>query len=91
MHDRHFLPKNQTLCEKKSWFGNVELEGPSVPLLRNDVLTQVQDLEGIPLSKATNVKAQINHEKRGDNWNKKSSRILRWALGGGYIQFTKPT
>ena len=75
------MPKNHAWRKKKDWFGNVELEGPPVPLLGGDVLAQVQDLEGIPLSKAANVKVKIDHEKRGDNWNKKSIffQLSYWA------------
>ena len=43
-----------------------------VPLSGDDVLEQVKDLEGIPLSKAAHVKVKLSHEQRGDNWNKKS-------------------
>jgi len=55
---RRFLPKNHAWSEKKDWFQNVELEGPLVPLSGSDVLAQVQDLEGIPLSKAAKCEGQ---------------------------------
>ena len=51
-----------------------------VPLLGDDVHEQVNDLEGIPLSKAAHVKAKLSHEWKGDNWNKNSifSKLPYW-------------
>ena len=72
MRHRRFLPKNHNWRKKADWFGNVEMDDPPIPLSGSEVLDQVQDLEGILLSKAPKVKVKIDHEKRGDNWNKKS-------------------
>jgi len=72
MGHRRFLPKKHTWRKKKDWFGEIELRDAPVPLSGDDVLEQVKDLEGIPLSKAAHVKVKLSHEQRGDNWNKKS-------------------
>ena len=56
------------------------MDDPPIPLFESEVLDQVQDLEGIVLSKAPKVKVKIDHEKRGDNWNKKSI-FLSYRIG----------
>ena len=47
------MTKNHSQHKKKYQFGNVEVEGPSVPMSGSNVLTLVQDLEGILLHKDT--------------------------------------
>ena len=63
MRHRRFLPKNHGWHKKKDWFGNVELEGPPIPLCGSDVVNKVRDLEGIPLSKAPHVKVKLTMKK----------------------------
>ncbi|WMV37344.1 hypothetical protein MTR67_030729 [Solanum verrucosum] len=41
-------------------------------LCGDDILDQVADLDGLPLTKDPQKKIKISHKKRGDNWNKKS-------------------
>ena len=77
---RCFVAKNHSWRKKADWFGNVEMDDPPIPLSGSEVLDQVQDLEGILLSKAPKVKVKIDHEKRGDNWNKKSI-FLSYHIG----------
>jgi len=38
MHHRRFLLKNHGWCKKKDWFGNVQLEGPLIPLCGSEVV-----------------------------------------------------
>lgn len=42
------------------------------PSSTDEIVNQVKDLENIVLTKAPHMKAKISHEKRRNNWNKKS-------------------
>ncbi|XP_049406217.1 uncharacterized protein LOC125869837 [Solanum stenotomum] len=45
---------------------------PPEMLSGDDILDQVADLDGLPLTKDPRKKIKISHKKRGDNWNRKS-------------------
>ena len=50
----------------------IEFRDPPEPLTGDEVLQQVNNLEGIVLSKDPSKKTKISHSERGDNWLKKS-------------------
>jgi len=50
----------------------IEFRDPPEPLTEDEVLQQVNNLEGIVLSKDPSKKTKISHSERGDNWLKKS-------------------
>ncbi|CAN1159515.1 hypothetical protein LINPERHAP2_LOCUS22757 [Linum perenne] len=52
--------------------GTKERSPPPRTFSGNDLLDQVQDLDGIHLTKCAKAKVKISHLTRGDNWNKKS-------------------
>ncbi|XP_049414667.1 uncharacterized protein LOC125877411 [Solanum stenotomum] len=58
--------------ETKSFDGTQEKRPP--PKMRSgiEILNQVQDLEGLQLSKDPKKRKKISHENRNDKWNKKS-------------------
>ncbi|WMV24384.1 hypothetical protein MTR67_017769 [Solanum verrucosum] len=73
MGHRRYLPhSHKWRNETKTFDGNKE-ERPA-PKIRSgiEILDQVQDLEGLQLSKDPKKRKKISHEKRQDNWNKKS-------------------
>ncbi|XP_042441453.1 uncharacterized protein LOC122026804 [Zingiber officinale] len=73
MGHRRYLPLNHKWRkDKHSFDGTVEMRLPPKSFSGKDILCQVQDLEGIILGKDTTRKTKISHDKRGDNWNKKS-------------------
>lgn len=73
MEHRCYLPKNHRWRKDKDSFdGKVEHGLPPEPCSIDEILRQLEDLENIVLSKDPHVKTKINHELRGDNWNKKS-------------------
>jgi hypothetical protein len=73
MGHQRFLPKgHRWRNDKASFDGTREVLGPTEPLTRDEVLQQVDDLEGIILSKDQSKKSKISHSERGDNWTKKS-------------------
>ena len=64
---------NHKWINNRVLFNGTREKGVAPNLLsRVDVLKQVQDLKGITLTKSRQFKTKINHENRGDNWNKKS-------------------
>jgi len=68
-----YLPSNHKFRKQKDFFdGTIERGLPPQPSSIDDILNQVQDLENVCLSKAPHKKRKISHDKRGDNWNKKS-------------------
>nr|XP_016473713.1 PREDICTED: uncharacterized protein LOC107795561 [Nicotiana tabacum] len=73
MGHRHFLPLNHKWRnDKQSFDGTKERRLPPNILSGEDILDQVADLDGLPLTKDPKKKPKISHESRGDNWNKKS-------------------
>jgi len=73
MGHRLYLPSNHKFRKQKDLFdGTIEHGVPPQPCSIDDILDQVQDLENVCLSKAPHKKRKISHDKRGDNWNKKS-------------------
>ncbi|XP_021865807.1 uncharacterized protein [Spinacia oleracea] len=73
MKHRCYFPKNHRWRKDKDSFdGKVEHGLPPEPCSIDEILRQLEDLENIVLSKDPHVKTKINHELRGDNWNKKS-------------------
>ncbi|XP_052171518.1 uncharacterized protein LOC127787497 [Diospyros lotus] len=73
MGHRRYLPMNHKWRNNRVSFDGTRERGVAPNLLSGvDVLKQVQDLEGITLTKSRQLKTKINHENRGDNWNKKS-------------------
>ena len=73
MGHRRYLPSNHKFRKQKDLFdGTIEHGVPPQPCSIDDILDQVQDLENVCLSKAPHKKRKISHDKRGDNWNKKS-------------------
>ncbi|WMV38457.1 hypothetical protein MTR67_031842 [Solanum verrucosum] len=70
---RRYLPlSHKWRNETKSFDGTQEKSPP--PKMRSgiEILNQVQDLEGLQLSKDPKKRKKISHENRNDNWNKKS-------------------
>ncbi|WMV23690.1 hypothetical protein MTR67_017075 [Solanum verrucosum] len=73
MGHRRFLPLNHKWRkDKKSFDGTTEWRLPPNTLSGDDILDQVADLDGLPLTNDPKKKIKVSHEKRGDNWNKKS-------------------
>jgi len=73
MGHRRFLPKDHKWRKDRASFdGNKEFRDPPEPLTGDEVLQQVNNLEGIVLSKDPSKKTKISHSERGDNWLKKS-------------------
>ncbi|XP_015167842.1 uncharacterized protein [Solanum tuberosum] len=73
MGHRRYLPKDHRWRnDKKSFDDTIEKRLPPKTCSGIDILNQVQDLEGEPLTKDPKKKRKISHEKRNDNWNKKS-------------------
>ncbi|CAL1411660.1 unnamed protein product [Linum trigynum] len=58
--------------DKDAFDGTIEKRGQPRIFSGDEVLDQVQDLEGNPLTKCQKVKVKISHDERGDNWKKKS-------------------
>ncbi|XP_047320954.1 uncharacterized protein LOC124925022 [Impatiens glandulifera] len=73
MCHRRFLPLDHKWRANKNLFdGKAEKRLPPKSFSGKDILSQVQDLEDIILSRDITKKTRLYHEKRGDNWNKKS-------------------
>ncbi|WMV31114.1 hypothetical protein MTR67_024499 [Solanum verrucosum] len=73
MGHRRYLPKDHRWRnDKKSFDNTIEKRLPPKTCSGIEILNQVQDLEGQPLTKDPKKKRKISHEKRNDNWNKKS-------------------
>lgn len=73
MGHRRYLPTNHKWRnDKRSFDGTKELREAPKLLSGSDILAQVNDLEGIVLTKDNSKKMKLSHDKRGDNWNKKS-------------------
>ncbi|XP_049414815.1 uncharacterized protein LOC125877616 [Solanum stenotomum] len=73
MGHRRYLPKDHRWRnDKKSFDNTIEKRRPPKTCSGIELLNQVQDLEGQPLKKDPKKKRKISHEKRNDNWNKKS-------------------
>ncbi|XP_020082200.1 uncharacterized protein LOC109705831 isoform X1 [Ananas comosus] len=73
MGHRRYLPINHKWRNDKFSFDGTKERGCAPKLLTGDeILGQVQDLEGIILTKYANKRQKISHSDRGDNWNKKS-------------------
>lgn len=72
MRHRRFLPLNHPWRKKKDVFNRKEKGVPPKPLLGEEILEEVKDLEGVCLSKDPTKRTNISHKSRGDNWNKKS-------------------
>ena len=67
MGHQRFLPIDHPWRRKKDIFGHKEKGTLSKPLSGDDVLVQANDLENIPLTKATHKKVKISRQIRGDN------------------------
>ncbi|WMV29325.1 hypothetical protein MTR67_022710 [Solanum verrucosum] len=73
MGHRRYLPKDHRWRnDKKSFDDTIEKRLPLKTCFGIDILNQVRDIEGHPLTKEPKKKRKISHEKRKDNWNKKS-------------------
>ncbi|XP_015169588.1 uncharacterized protein [Solanum tuberosum] len=73
MGHRRFLPLNHKwMNDKKSFDGTVERRLPPNTLSGDDILDQVADLDGLPLTNDQKKKVKVSHDSRVDNWNKKS-------------------
>ncbi|XP_060208655.1 uncharacterized protein LOC132636024 isoform X1 [Lycium barbarum] len=73
MGHRRFFPLDHKWRNDKALFdGTKETRLPPEMLSSDDILDQVADLDGLPLTKDPKKKNKISHESRGDNWNKKS-------------------
>ncbi|WMV46610.1 hypothetical protein MTR67_039995 [Solanum verrucosum] len=69
----HYLPhSHKWRNETKTFDGNKEES--LAPKIRSgiEIFDQVQDLEGLPLSKDPKKRKKLSHEKWQDNWNKKN-------------------
>ena len=71
-HRRFLLTNHKWRNNKDSFDGTRERRLPPRPISGSDMLEQVQDLDGMTLTKAIGKKVKISHATRGDNWNKKS-------------------
>ena len=68
MGHRRYLPMNHKWRNNRVSFDGTKERGVAPNLLSGeDVLKQVQDLEGITLTKSRQFKTKINHENIGDN------------------------
>ena len=73
MGHQRFLPCAPKMRnDKGSFYGTNELPLPPKILSGENILGQVADLDGLQLTKDPKKKIKISHERRGDNWNKKS-------------------
>ncbi|XP_015159688.1 uncharacterized protein [Solanum tuberosum] len=73
MGQKRYLPLNHIWRNDKVSLDNtVEHRLPPEMLSGDDLLDQVADLDGLPLTKDPRKKIKISHKKRGDNWNKTS-------------------
>ncbi|XP_020081242.1 uncharacterized protein LOC109704874 [Ananas comosus] len=73
MGHRRYLPSKHKWRNDKYSFDGTKERGYAPKLFSGDeILEQVQDLEGVILTKAANKRVKISHSNRGDNWNKKS-------------------
>ena len=73
MGHRHYLSQNHNWrSDKRSFDGTVEKRPPPKVCSGVEILNQVQDLEGLQLSKDHKKRKKISHESRMDNWNKKN-------------------
>ncbi|WMV07748.1 hypothetical protein MTR67_007374 [Solanum verrucosum] len=73
MGHRRYLPRNHKWRnEKKSFDGTEEKTLPPKKRSGIEILHQVQDLEGLQLTKEPKKRIKISHDSRKDNWNKKS-------------------
>ncbi|CAN1153447.1 hypothetical protein LINPERHAP2_LOCUS19416 [Linum perenne] len=96
MGHRRWLPTgHRWRRDKESFDGTKEKRIQPRSFSGDDLLSQMQDLEGIPLTKCTKTKVKIDHKFRGDNWNKKSiffclpywkSNLLRHNLDVMHIE-----
>lgn len=73
MGHRCYLPRNHKWRnDKNSFDGKEEKRLPPKKLSGIEILYQVQDLEGLQLTKEPKKRIKISHDSRKDNWNKKS-------------------
>ncbi|XP_020270974.1 uncharacterized protein LOC109846163 [Asparagus officinalis] len=73
MGHRRYLDENHSWRKDKKSFDGTRERGYAAPKLTgDDILKQVEDLIGITLTNHPEKKIKISHERRGDNWNKKS-------------------
>uniref|UniRef100_A0A0V0IWV4 Putative ovule protein n=1 Tax=Solanum chacoense TaxID=4108 RepID=A0A0V0IWV4_SOLCH len=73
MGHRRYLPLNHKWRNDKALFDNtIEHRQPLEMLSGDDILDQVADLDGLPLTKDPQKKIKISHKKKGADWNKKS-------------------
>ncbi|WMV10036.1 hypothetical protein MTR67_003421 [Solanum verrucosum] len=71
-HRRYLSHNHKWRNEKESFDGTNETRPPPKVHSGTEILNQVEDLEGLQLSKDPKKRKKISHENRKDNWNKKS-------------------
>lgn len=71
-HRRFLRRSHRWRNDRTSFDGTKESRGPPKELSGDDVLKQVQDLQGIILSKDMSKKTKVSRSDRGDNWKKRS-------------------
>lgn len=70
-HRRFLRRSHRWRNDRTSFDGTKESRGPPKELSGDDVLKQVQDLQGIILSKDMSKKTKVSRSDRGDNWKKR--------------------
>ncbi|XP_033514313.1 uncharacterized protein [Nicotiana tomentosiformis] len=76
MGHRRYLPlSHKWRNDKDSFDGTKEKRLPPKMCSGIEILNQLQDLEGIQLTKDLKKRKKISHENRKDNWNKKNHKI----------------
>ncbi|KAH0650206.1 hypothetical protein KY284_030118 [Solanum tuberosum] len=74
-HHRYLPHNHKWRNEKESFDGTYETRPPTKVHSGTEILNQVEDLEGLQLSKDPKKRKKISHENRKDNWNKKELNI----------------
>ncbi|XP_015168116.1 uncharacterized protein [Solanum tuberosum] len=79
-HQRYLSQNHKWRNDKDSFDGTMEKRPPPKVCSGIEILNQVQDLEGLPLSKDPKKRKKISHENREDNWNKKNLQEMNIRL-----------
>ncbi|CAN1343615.1 hypothetical protein LINPERPRIM_LOCUS39853 [Linum perenne] len=73
MGHRCWLPReHRWRKDRNSFDGKKETRGKPKQFSGYEIVDQINDLQGITLTKCSKSKSRISHEIRGDNWNKRS-------------------
>ena len=73
MSHRRYLPTTHRWRNDKESFDSTKERGLPLNYISSyNIFDQVQDLDGMILTKAASKQVKISHKSRGDNWNKKS-------------------